>query len=125
MIAVNVPVANQPAKVVGTGTTGKICARGTAHGGKDETPVEVAVKVYTTGSPPPNPPPSSPPPGSVQATLSGYDWSVSEVGTADRSDTSPYPDNALLVWARYYNNGPYERAAVSFQGKSATTTDCG
>jgi hypothetical protein len=121
MIGIEKPGSGTVASVVGT-TSGYICSVGSASDGQGNGPIEVRAVVYNTTSPNP---PASPPDGAATATINGNNWTFSEVDGASCSASAPYPGNSVVVWARYSGSPTtWESTYNTFQGRSASATDC-
>ena len=110
-VSITTPVST--AKVA----AGAICIKGELTAGA----IEVRAKVYAGIETPPATPPS----GAIVGTVSGDTFAFDSVSGAVSSESSPYPDNTVAVWAKYPGSPPaYSSAVKNFGGKTDIKTDC-
>jgi hypothetical protein len=100
-----------------------ICVEGDASSGGTG-PQVVKAKLWQ-GNKPASEIPNEPPDDAVTGTLNGQSFIFEAVPGATCSDSAPFPDNTVAVWARFI--GPpmfWEHDSTLFGGQCSTTTDC-
>lgn len=123
---INIPAAGENAQVRVNGSTQTICATGTASRAPAQYPTAIWAMLYQSN---PTLAPS-PPGGATQGTVySDNQWKfrgTQEIPGATSGDAEPYPENWLVVWAQYDNDGTpsYDSAGTYFYGQASTRTDC-
>jgi hypothetical protein len=124
-VETDIPAAGQNALVKASGSTGAICAKGSASRAGGVYPTAIYAKVYTQN---PGTVPTPPADATGGTLVTNADWQFTgaqEIPGANCASQSPYPQNWLLVWAKYDSvMYPYDVDATTFNGECSTKTDC-